>query len=397
MADSSHERRAISRRYILLLRGDAGDKALAGVSGARIARAADYKGSAVGIQDLPPDTILLFDELGIAVVNAQAEPLENFRVAANPALLALEAEQGAGAPARAMREPVAEGTAFDESACTWGLQSTAVAASRFTGRGVRVAVLDTGLHLNHPDFAARSITAQAFVAGAGPEDAAGHGTHCIGTACGPRTPGSPPRYGIACGAEIFAGKVLNDAGGGSDLDILAGINWAVANRCRVVSLSFGIALEAGQRYSRIYEAAARRALDAGTLLIAAAGNVSARSLGIIAPVVRPANCPSILAVGAVNAAMAVVDSSCRGLRPGGGRIDLAAPGAAVHSSWPGPGLYRRFSGTSMAAPFVAGIAALHLEAHPSLSARELWRRLTGTARPLDLPSADVGSGLVQAP
>ena len=385
-----------SRRYIVLLRGDAGYSALADVLNVKIARAADDSSSAAGIWDVTADTALLFDKLGLVVVEAQFDQMEDLLRAAESSIVAIESERtlaaldtGAGA--------VAEARTFDETHVTWGLQATGVSSSRFTGRGVRVAVLDTGFNLSHPDFRQRSITAKSFVPGLEVEDAAGHGTHCIGTACGPRTPAVPPRYGIASDAEIFAGKVMNDAGGGTDTDILAGINWAIANRCRVVSLSVGTALEAGQRYSRIYEAAARRALDAGTLLIAAAGNLSARSLGIIAPVVRPANCPSILAVGAVNSEMGVVDSSCRGVRAKGGQIDIAAPGARIHSSWPMPQQYRTFGGTSMAAPFVAGIAALHLESAPEMTARELWTRLTQTARRLDLPAADVGAGLVQAP
>jgi subtilisin family serine protease len=392
---------AISRRYLVLLRNSTGHRVLTGVLGAKIAYASDYNSAAVNLQDVSEETPLLLDELGIAIVAAPPEQIEELRTAfaADESIARMEPERVISTLASFVPagEAIAETDTFDETLYTWGLQATGVASSRFSGHGVRVAVLDTGFNLSHPDFSRRTVTARSFVRGLKPEDAAGHGTHCIGTSCGPRAPRIRPRYGVAFGAEIFAGKVLNDSGAGADADILMGINWAIANKCRVVSLSFGTAVAPGEKYPRIYEVAARRALAAGTLLIAAAGNVSGRSVGIIAPVVRPANCPSILAVGAVDSRMSVVDSCCRSLSPKANQIGIAAPGAGIRSSWPMPKRYRTFSGTSMAAPYVAGIAALHLEAAPQLTARQLWARLTRTARPLRLSSADVGSGLVQAP
>jgi subtilisin len=383
---------------IVLLRDGHGHQALAGALGSKIARAADYDDSAVRMEEIAEGTALLFDELGVAVVTGPPEQMEELRIAAagNESIAAMESERTRYALHSRTRTAGLEAT-FNESRFTWGLQAIKAPRSRFSGRGVRVAVLDTGFDLNHPDFSERSITTRSFVRGLPVEDVLGHGTHCIGTSCGPRAPAVRPRYGVAFGAEIFAGKVLNDSGAGADRDILAGINWAVANKCRVVSLSFGVAVQPGARYSRIYEAAARRALAAGTLLVAAAGNVSARSLGIIAPVVQPANCPSIMAVAALDAELGIVDSSCRGIRSKGGQIDIAAPGADILSSWRMPKRYRTFSGTSMAAPYVAGVAALHLEAAPQLTARQLWTRLVQTAQRLDLSSADAGAGLVQAP
>lgn len=100
--------------------------------------------------------------------------------------------------------------AIDESTVTWGLQVTKVAASQFSGRGIKVAVLDTGLDRGHPDFQGRAITARSFVQNQGVQDGHGHGTHCIGTSCGPLHSIQLPRYGIAYRASIFAGKVLND-------------------------------------------------------------------------------------------------------------------------------------------------------------------------------------------
>src|SRR5215218_8607415 len=286
--------------------------------------------------------------------------------------------------------------AFDESEFTWGLQATKAAASRFSGRGVRVAVLDTGLDLQHPDFQGRSISSRAFVPGEEAQDGHGHGTHCIGTACGPWQPGQSPRYGIAFDSEIFVGKVLSNRGSGSDGGILAGITWAIANGCHVISMSLGAAVGSGQGFSPIFEAVAQRALAAGTLIVAAAGNESNRPQ-VIAPVGHPANCPSIMAVAALDAQARVAFFSCGSVNHPGGGVDIGGPGVSVRSSWPRPILYRTINGTSMATPHVAGIAALHAQANPGARGRALAQVLFESARRLPLLSTDVGVGLVQAP
>jgi len=286
--------------------------------------------------------------------------------------------------------------AWNETQFTWGLQATNVPHSRFSGKGVRVSVLDTGMDLGHPDFAGRTITPQSFVAGQTVQDGHGHGTHCIGTSCGPRNPGRQPRYGIAFGAEIFPGKVLNNQGSGTDGQILAGIDWAIRNQCAVVSMSLGAAAQPGQPFSAIFEQVARRALRAGTLIVAAAGNESRRPQ-VIRPVGHPANCPSILAVGALDPKIQVAFFSNGGLNPSGGRVDIAAPGVNVRSSWPRPTLYNTISGTSMATPHVAGIAALLAESQPHARGLALWALVVQHARHLAIPVRDVGAGIIQAP
>jgi subtilisin family serine protease len=130
--------------------------------------------------------------------------------------------------------------------------------------------------------------------------------------------------------------------------------------------------------------------------VAAAGNESNRPVSI-RPVGHPANCPSILAVAALDTNLAVASFSNRGLNPDGGQIDIAGPGVEVYSSWPMPGRYRTLSGTSMATPHAAGVAALLAEANPGARGAALARLLIATARRLDAPSSDVGAGIVQAP
>jgi subtilisin len=169
------------------------------------------------------------------------------------------------------------------------------------------------------------------------------------------------------------------------------------NGCRIVSMSLGAAVQPGQPFSQIFEQVARRALARNTLIVAAAGNDSDRRNGVIRPVSHPANCPSILAVAAVDVNLAVAPFSNRGINPMGGQVDIAGPGVNVYSTWPMPTRYRRLSGTSMATPHVAGIAALFVEASPRATAGDIWRQLGQAAHRLPLPSADVGAGLVQAP
>jgi subtilisin family serine protease len=281
---------------------------------------------------------------------------------------------------------------------TWGLQVTEVNTSPYSGLGIKVAVLDTGFDLTHPDFAGRSITSKSFIEGQEVQDGNGHGTHCVGTACGPKSPEKMPRYGVAYSAEIYAGKVLSDEGSGADGGILAGIDWAIANGCEVISMSLGAPVEAGQAYSKVYERVGRRALRRGTLIVAAAGNDSRRSKKFIAPVSHPANCPSILAVAAIDSNLRVAVFSNGGLNSKGGQIDVAAPGVDVYSAWPvnlPPGRYHTISGTSMATPHVAGLAALIAEANGAIG-RDLWLELIFGTRRLSLSAQDIGSGLAQA-
>lgn len=290
----------------------------------------------------------------------------------------------------------AKPAAGDDLMATWGLRATQVMNSQRSGQGIKVAVLDTGFDLAHPDFIGRKVTAKSFVEGQAVQDGNGHGTHCIGTACGPRAPKSGPRYGIAYEAEIFAGKVLSNQGSGSDSQILQGIEWAIANGCDIVSMSLGAPVQVGASYSRVFEAVAQRALQRGTLIIAAAGNSSNRAQGVTRPISHPANCPSIMAVAALDSDLKVANFSDRGINPNGGRVDIAGPGVGVRSSWPMPTQYRSISGTSMATPHVAGIAALHAEAS-GLRGKNLWKLLVQSTQPVAVPTIDVGAGLVQAP
>ncbi|PWW63038.1 S8 family serine peptidase [Actinokineospora spheciospongiae] len=381
-------------RYLVLLEDDsvaAGTRELNRIAGIDVAATVDATGPGA---DLRGAGGLVLDRLGVAVVDAdpdQAEALARAAAASGP-IAGLERERRVRA---ITAEEVQTAVAVDESVFTWGLQAVGAQLSTATGAGIRVAVLDTGFDLAHPDFAGRQVTAESFVPGESAQDGHGHGTHCVGTSCGPREPGDGPGYGIASAAEIYVGKVLSDGGSGSDGGILSGIAWAVENGCAVVSMSLGAATQPGQPFSRTFERVATRAMAQGTLIVAAAGNESDRRTGAVAPVGHPANCPSILAVGAVDAAEAIAYFSC-GTVDRIGSVDVVGPGVDVLSSWPMPLRHNRISGTSMATPHVAGVAALIAQATGARS-WALWARLAQSAIRQPLPSTDVGAGLVQAP
>jgi subtilisin family serine protease len=299
------------------------------------------------------------------------------------------AEHDVGGMAATLAAPMFEDTAQ----ATWGIQAVKADSSPLSGKGINVAVLDTGFDLAHPDFAGRNVTAMSFVPGEQAQDGHGHGTHCIGTSCGPRSPSTGPRYGVAYEADIFAGKVLSNSGSGTDGGILAGIDWALTNGCPVISMSLGANV---MQVHPPYSAAGARALEKGSLIIAAAGNNADRRMANFGFVGPPANSPEIMAVGALDQRLDMAFFSARSQIRRGGQVDLAGPGFQVLSSWPLPTRYRSISGTSMATPHMAGVAALWAQG-TGRRGLELWATLCQESQRLLQPSVDVGSGMCLAP
>jgi subtilisin len=420
----------LTGRYIVVFSdevagdADASAEALRSLDGvSSVASSRDFEAGAVDLEQTASADATIFAELGVAVVGARSSAIRTIAASAqsDSRILSVEPERiryviderpvsleyvhgfrdGVSGLSDALtahaHDAAAEvgvaSTFVDSTAFTWGLVATGASASARTGAGIRLAVLDTGVDLKHPDFAGRSIVTRSFVLGQAVQDGHGHGTHCVGTSCGPKVPpGGSRRYGVATQAAIFVGKVLDNQGSGSDGQILAGINWALSNQVRVISMSLGADVN---QVSQAYETVGQRALAAGTLIVAAAGNNADRAAGNVGFVGVPANSQSIMAVAAVDANLQIANFSARSSALGG-KVDVAAPGVAVYSSWPMPTRYRSISGTSMATPHVAGVAALISQASGATGA-QLWARLTQTARPLSLSSADVGAGLVQAP
>jgi subtilisin family serine protease len=403
-----------------------------------IVSSTDYEGGAVAAADLAASRATHFVKLGVVVVSGE-EAVESLAASASDAaspILAIEPEYiayfarspeaelpreylrgyrdavnelydqltgtgGAAQVAEAMEE------LRDTDQFTWGLQAVRATTSRFSGQGIKVAVLDTGFDLQHPDFRGRAVVTEQFT-GVPVQDVHGHGTHCIGTACGSQRPASGVRrYGVAYGAQIFAGKVFNNAPRPQAPSgaVIAGIEWAITSGCRVVSLSLGVPIN--QKVMQ-YEVPMQRALNAGTLVIAAAGNnANRRGLpgfdpglpatdGFVEP---PANADASLAVAAVDSRLRIAAFSARSsqVTGAGGKVNVAGPGVDVFSSVPvARGTHAVLSGTSMATPHTAGVAALLAEATGE-SGAALWTRVVQVCRPLKLTSVDVGAGLVQAP
>lgn len=405
--------------------------------GFRVASSRDFKNTRSVQNDFDGADVQYFERFGIAIVRGEGDRLKPMmhKAIENKTLSGARAERtyralgqrGAAAPSlpfgpavgrvaapdylRGFRDGVnhlvermlvgggdgpgsISAQAFDDVGLTWGLQAIGAASSGFTGAGIKVAVLDTGFDDTHPDFIGRMVTQKLFASQSVPGDVHGHGTHCIGTACGSVRPSGVARYGVACDAEIFAGKVLGDDGFGTDRSIIAGMEWALDQGCQIISMSLGAATEVGDQPNDDYEHIGQVCLDAGTLVIAASGNESGRP-GTIRPVGSPANASTIMAVAAVDRSLQVASFSCGGINPNQD-VDIAAPGAGILSSVPG-GKHDTWDGTSMATPHVAGVAALLAESDPKFRGWALWARLLQLARPLNLPARDVGKGFLQAP
>jgi subtilisin len=400
--------------------------ALSNLAGLKsVVATSDYEDGAIAAADVAAASAVHYERLGVVVVKGD-EAVQALAATASDAdspILAIEPEylaypsqdatfgpylrgyrdavnhlfdhlSGSAATTTAQAEPIAA-SFQDTDQFTWGLQAVGVPTTRFTGQGIKVAILDTGLDLNHPDFRGRAISSETF-SGVPVQDVFGHGTHCVGTACGPQRPASGVRrYGVASAAQIFVGKVFNNAAprpSAATGDVIAGIEWAVTNGCQVVSMSLGIPIN--QKVVQ-YETPLRRALQAGVLVVAAAGNNADRPTnpGFVEP---PGNADASIAVAAVDRHLQIARFSSRSsqLTGVGGIVNIAGPGVAVFSSL--PGRHGLLDGTSMATPHVAGLAALWAEASGDRG-EALWNRLLGSARPLTLASVDVGSGLAQAP
>ena len=263
-----------------------------------------------------------------------------------------------------------------------------------TGRGIPVAVVDTGIDPGHPDFAGRIMAMQDFT-GEGPRDNHGHGTHVSGTIAG-----AGNRYkGIAPEASIYVAKVLHQDGSGYMSEVMAGLEWAVQQRVKVINLSLGGIgpCDGSDALSTTCDAA----VDHGVVVCVAAGNY-----GPGASTVGPPGCArKVLTVGACSKQDLIATFSARG-PTSDGRVkpDILMPGVEIIScraqgtgmGTPVDALYTQSSGTSMATPHAAGVAALLLEAFPSLSPAEFKARLMETARDLGLDGNAQGKGRADA-
>ena len=398
--ENEHQPRFTGRRLVLLNRAAKTSliTSQAKKASLRLASSADFSASKSG--DFLTNALLqadgiVFDTLKVALLNeALDEPLNHLMASSSTAKNFLKTEPERFLYALMAGKKKSRQVLFtDNSTATWAIQATHVLSSSKNGKGVRIAILDTGIDTGHPDLKLRIKGKKTFVQGQQVLDLNGHGTHCAGLVAGFQHATRKFRYGVAPEAALYIAKVLSNDGVGTDSSILAGIEWALQNKCRVISMSLGGATLPNESYSAVYESVAAEALANNCLIIAAAGNESQRSLNKIAPVGHPANCPSIMAVGALTATLGIADFSCGGLNENGGQVDISAPGENIWSTWKNKG-YRRESGTSMATPIVAGIASLLLQGSSETTAAGIWMKLTQTAKRLPIPASDTGAGLV---
>ncbi|MEO3928240.1 S8 family serine peptidase [Micromonosporaceae bacterium B7E4] len=269
----------------------------------------------------------------------------------------------------------------------------------YTGRGVRVAVLDSGVDGGHPDLTVAE--ARNFTEEPDPRDTVGHGTHVASIIAGSGAASGGRYRGVAPDATLLSGKVCTDFC--QESAILAGMHWAaVEMRADVVNLSLGRTDTPG--VDPLEEAVDTLTAQTGTLFVVAAGN----DHPFLLPVSSPSTADAALSVGAVDGGDRLADFSSRGPRVGDGGIkpDLTAPGVDIAAARadgtllgiPLPGdKYVRASGTSMASPHVAGAVALLAQQHPDWTAEQLKGALMGAAAPQPgQPIFAQGAGRVDA-
>jgi len=248
------------------------------------------------------------------------------------------------------------------------------------GRGIKVAVLDTGIDNTHPDLAANYKGGVSFVPGESPMDGNSHGTHCAGTIAAAIN--GDGVVGVAPAAFLYAVKVLSNSGSGNWSWLIAGIDWCINNKMHILSMSLG-----GESAPTALETMCDTAFNQGLLLVAAAGND-----GITKPVGHPGKYKNVIAVSAIDSSNLIAGFSSRGPE-----VELCAPGVNVLSTIPGGG-YGTKSGTSMACPHVSGAAALAWSTHRFNNNVTIWDLLASTVDNLGVPEWDplYGYGRVDA-
>ncbi|WP_326634350.1 S8 family peptidase [Nonomuraea fuscirosea] len=253
----------------------------------------------------------------------------------------------------------------------------------YDGKGVKVAVLDTGIDETHPDVAGKITQTRNFTADPSAKDEHGHGTHVAATVAGTGAGSNGLRKGVAPGAELLIGKVLDKQGSGSESQVLAGMEWAAQESgADIISMSLGGGATDGT--DPLSVAVDTLTEQTGTLFVIAAGNE-----GDAYTVGSPGAASSALTVGAVDGNDALASFSSRGPRLDEAiKPDITAPGVGITAAraagtgigTPVDDFYTKLNGTSMATPHVAGAAAILAQRHPDWKAGRLKDALVSTAK-----------------
>ncbi|HKP77079.1 MAG TPA: S8 family peptidase [Longimicrobiaceae bacterium] len=239
-----------------------------------------------------------------------------------------------------------------------------------TGAGVRAYIIDTGILTSHTQFGGRASVGYDALGGSG-QDCNGHGTHVAGTVGG-------STYGVAKGVSLVAVRVLDCAGSGTNSGVIAGMDWVTSNRVLPAVANMSL----GGGFSQAINDAVTRMTNAGVSLAVAAGNENQDACNT-----SPASAASAITVGATTNTDARASFSNWGTC-----LDVFAPGNNITSSWyTSTTATNTISGTSMASPHVAGVAALYLQGNPSASAATVASAITSTATTGVVTSAGTGS------
>lgn len=267
-----------------------------------------------------------------------------------------------------------------QSGATWGLdridQRARPLSGTFTynktGAGVRVYIIDTGIRTAHSEFGGRATYGFDAVDNTLPaDDCNGHGTHVAGTVGG-------STYGVAKGVSLIAVRVLNCSGSGSNSQVIAGINWVTTNHIKpaVVNMSLGGSA------SSVLDAAVQNSINRGITYAIAAGNSNANACNY-----SPARVGAAITVGATTSTDARASYSNWGTC-----LDLFGPGSSITSAWyTSNTAINTISGTSMATPHVAGVAALYLQGTSGVTPATVASALTTLSTPNVVTSRGTGS------
>ncbi|UCM89750.1 S8 family serine peptidase [Streptomyces marincola] len=289
--------------------------------------------------------------------------------------------------------------ALDESVSQIGANE--VWDTGYDGTGVTIAVLDTGITTQHADVSGKVLQHVNFSASADTADRRGHGTHVASIAAGTGAMSSGQYTGVAPGAQLLSGKVLDDNGSGFKSDVIEAMQWAVDEQADIVNLSLGWPTD--NLDDPLDDAVDALSAQSDTLFVIAAGNEGPGTRTLRTPGVSE----SALTVGAVDKSDVLADFSSRGPQYLNGTIkpDVTAPGVDIGAAAsPGsraettnpalaPG-YVALDGTSMASPHAAGAAALLKQAHPEWGGEEIKAALTASAVPGDYSAFEQGAGRI---
>jgi serine protease AprX len=268
----------------------------------------------------------------------------------------------------------------------------------YTGKDMRIGIVDTGVDTNHPDLAGRVVQSADFT-GEGPRDANGHGTHVAGIAAGSGAASGGRYRGVAPEANIYAAKVLGANGGGATSTVIAGLEWAAQQSVHVINLSLGSSTSSDG--TDALSEACNTLMARGYVICAAAGNEGPYAYTVGAP----GAASQVITVGACTLDQTVADFSSRGpTRDGRVKPDILCPGANIVScraagtemGSPIDDHYTVASGTSMATPFATGMVALLVQAFPQLRAPEIKERIKRSAIDLKLSPYEQGTGQADA-